>query len=306
MSNQHRYRTLDQYLKQRYGQKVFKIALNGDFTCPNRDGTISTRGCLFCSAEGSGDFAGKRGEALAAQFASVRRMMHQKWPEAYYIIYFQANTNTYGPLEKLKNLFEEAMKLDEKIVALSIATRCDCLPPNVLAYLEELNRRIPIWVELGLQTIHQRTMEYLNLGYDLETFAEAVKNLRSRGISTIVHIINGLPGENKEMMLETASYLNKLDIQGIKIHSLFILKNTVLGKMYQEEPFPLLSLEEYVDIVCEQLAILRENIVIHRINGDAPQGELLAPLWNVKKLVVMNEIDKMMKARNYHQGCKSK
>lgn len=304
MSNQHRYLTLDNYLKEKYGQKVCKIALNGDFTCPNRDGTISTKGCLFCSAEGSGEFAGQRGEALEKQFASIRSMMHQKWPDALYIVYFQANTNTYGPLEKLKNLFEKAINLDEKIIGLSIATRCDCLDEEVLAYLEELNQRIPVWVELGLQTIHHQTMEFLNLGYDLKTFTKAVSNLRSRGITTIVHIINGLPGEDKNMMLETASFLNNIDIQGVKLHSLFILKNTILGKMYQENPFPLLSMAEYVDIVCEQIAILKENIVIHRISGDAPLKELLTPLWSIKKLVVMNEIDKLMKAKNYYQGCK--
>lgn len=305
-NKQHRYYALDYYLKEKYGQKVFKISLNGNFTCPNRDGTISTKGCIFCSAEGSGDFAGDRFEPLEKQFTTIKNIMEQKWPNGLYIVYFQANTNTYGPIEKLKELFETAIKLDPKIVTISIATRCDALSPEVLDYLGELNTRIPVWVELGLQTIHPKTMKFLNLGYDTESFKKAVYALKARNIETIAHIINGLPGENKEMMLETSKFLNALPIKGIKIHSLFILKNTILGKLYQKNPFPVLSLDEYVDIVSEQIANLREDIVIHRISGDAPRKDLIAPLWSLKKFVVMNEIDKRMGALNYYQGCKLK
>ena len=305
-NKQHRYYALDYYLKEKFGQKVFKISLNGNFTCPNRDGTISTKGCFFCSAEGSGDYAGDRFEPLEKQFSTIKNIMEQKWPDGLYIIYFQANTNTYGPIEKLKDLFETAIKLDPKIVTISIATRCDALSPEVLDYLENLNKRIPVWVELGLQTIHPQTMEFLNLGYDSETFKNAVYALKERNIETIAHIINGLPGENKEMMLETSKFLNHLPINGVKIHSLFILKNTILGKMYEEKNFPVLTLEEYVEIVSEQLANLREDIIIHRISGDAPRQDLIAPLWSLKKFVVMNEIDKRMRALNYFQGCKIK
>lgn len=301
---QHRYNALDYYLKAKYRKKVFKIALNGNFTCPNRDGKISTRGCIFCSAEGSGDFAGSRYEPLEEQFRSIKTIMEQKWPDGLYIVYFQANTNTYAPLSKLKELFETAIRLDPKIVAISIATRCDSLSPDILDYLEELNSRIPVWVELGLQTIHPETMKFLNLGYDTETFRSAVYELRKRKIETIAHIINGLPGENKAMMFETINFINQLPINGIKIHSLFILKNTILGKMFLQNPFPVLSLEEYVDIVAEQIAHLREDIIIHRISGDAPREELLAPLWSLKKMVVMNEIDKKMRELDYYQGCK--
>lgn len=303
---QHRYNALDYHLKTKYGKKVFKISLNGNFTCPNRDGKVGTGGCIFCSAKGSGDFAGSRHEPLKTQFDKIKAIMERKWPDGLYIPYFQANTNTYAPLSKLKALYEEALACDPKIVALSIATRCDCLESEVLDYLEELNGRIPIWMELGLQTAHPETMEFLNLGYDLQTFQWAVHELNKRGIEVIAHIINGLPGETKEMMLETVKFINALPINGVKIHSLFIMKNTQLGKMYLEKPFPVLSLEEYAEIVSEQLALLREDIVIHRVSGDAPREELLAPLWTRKKLVVMNEIDRRMRKLDYHQGCKFK
>lgn len=305
LTNQHQYNSLDAYLKHRFNSKVFKVALNGNFTCPNRDGKISNQGCIFCSEKGSGDFAGDPDDDLDTQFNQVKSIIHQKWPQALYIVYFQANTNTYGPIEKLKNLFEKAIKLDPNIVSISIATRCDALNDEVLNYLEDLNKRIPVWIELGLQSIHPKTMEFLNLGYNLNNFQTAVNNLRKRNIEVIAHIINGLPNETKPMMLETIKYLNTLDIQGIKIHSLFILKNTILGHLYLKKPFPILTLEEYVDIVCEQLAHLRSDIIIHRINGDAPLKELIEPKWSIKKLVVMNEIDKEMKARNYFQGCKN-
>jgi radical SAM protein (TIGR01212 family) len=303
-STQHRYYTLDLYLKQKFQSKVFKVALNGDFSCPNRDGTISNLGCIFCSEKGSGDFAGNKHEPLQLQFTNVKTIIHNKWKDALYIAYFQANTNTYGSIDKLKQLYEEAINLDPKIVAISIATRPDCLDAMTIEYLAELNTRIPVWIELGLQTIHQETADFINRGYNLEVFENAIKLLRTNNIETIVHIINGLPYETKSMMIDTVNYLNKFDIQGLKIHSLFILENTILGSIYQTNPFEILTMEEYVDIVCEQLALLKPHIVIHRINGDAPKDLLIAPLWSQKKLVVMNEIDKEMKKRNYYQGSK--
>lgn len=303
-TSQHRYNTLDQYLKTRFKQKTFKVALNGDFSCPNRDGTISNQGCIFCSEKGSGDFAGDKSESLASQFNTVKNIIHKKWKDAIYIVYFQANTNTYASIDKLKHLFEEAITLDPNIVAISIATRPDCLSPQTIEYLSELNTRIPVWIELGLQTIHEKTANFINRGYPLSDFTKAVQALRKHNIETIVHIINGLPYETKEMMLETIHFLNQLDIQGIKIHSLFVLKNTILGKIYENNPFKMLTRDEYVDIVCEQLAYIKSDIIIHRINGDAPRHDLIAPLWSLKKLVVMNEIDKLMKAKDYFQGCK--
>lgn len=301
-NSQHKYYNLDRYLKETYNTKVFKVALNGNFTCPNRDGTISSKGCIFCSPSGSGDFAGNKNDSLKNQFDTVREIIHKKWKEAKYIAYFQANTNTYKPLAELKKLYEEAINLDPNVIILSIATRPDCLPDDVLDYLEQLNKKIKIWVELGFQTSNENTANFINRGYKNEVFEKTVKALRKRNIDVIVHIINGLPNETNVDMINTIKYLNTFDIQGIKIHSLFILDNTPLGKLYKENPFNILSLEEYCNITTEQLALLNPNIIVHRVNGDAPRENLIEPKWSLKKLVVMNEIDKLMVKKNYYQG----
>lgn len=306
INEQHRYYTLDYYYKNKYNSKVFKVALNGNFTCPNRDGTISYNGCIFCSEKGSGDFAGDKELSLNEQFNQVKNILLKKWPKAKYIAYFQANTNTYGTLDKIKSLFEEAITLDKDIVSLSIATRPDCITSEILEYLNDLNKRIPITIELGLQTKHNSTAKLINRGYDLNTFEQCVHNLNKYNIDIVVHIINGLPHESKEMMLDTINYLNGLNIHGIKIHSLFILKNTKLSEMYLNNEFDILTLEQYIDVTVEQLALIRDDIVIHRINGDAPRDLLIEPQWSLKKLIIMNEIDKEMKKRNYVQGCKYK
>lgn len=302
ITTQHRYYTLNYYLKERFNSKVFKVALNGNFTCPNRDGKVSHNGCIFCSPSGSGDFAGKPTDALNKQFEEVSSIIHQKWPNALYIAYFQANTNTYKPLNELKQLFEEALSLNDNIVCLSIATRPDCLPDDVVEYLGELNKRIPVWIELGLQTSNDETAKLINRGYNLDVFTDAVLRLRKQNIETIVHIINGLPNETEKDMYNTVKFLNSLDIQGIKIHSLFVLKNTLLADMYLNNEFAILTQDEYVRITSNQIAMLKDNIVIHRINGDAPKDLLIAPTWSLKKLVVMNEIDKYMKEHNLYQG----
>ena len=304
INNQHRYYTLDYYYKNKYNSKVFKVALNGNFTCPNRDGKISTLGCIFCSESGSGDFAGDKELPLKEQFEQVKAVLLKKWPKAKYIPYFQANTNTYGPISKLKALFNEAVTLDNDIVSISIATRPDCLSNETIEFLNELNQIKPVTIELGLQTIHDSTAKVINRGYNLNVFEDAVKRLNKYNIEIVVHIINGLPFETKDMMLDTVKYLNNLNIQGIKIHSLFILKNTKLAEMFLNNEFNILTMDEYVDTTVEQLAIIRDDIVIHRINGDAPRDLLIEPQWSLKKLVVMNEIDKKMKERNYYQGCK--
>ncbi|HHX00033.1 MAG TPA: TIGR01212 family radical SAM protein [Acholeplasmataceae bacterium] len=301
-TNQHPYNTLDAYLKSKFNSKVFKISLNGGFTCPNRDGTKGRGGCIFCSESGSGDFAGNPEENLKTQFQTIKKRMHKKWNEGKYIVYFQANSNTYGELETIKNLYEEAISLDKDIVVLAIATRCDCISDEVIEYLGELNKTIPVWVELGLQTIHPKSMKFLNLGYTLEDFETAVKRLRSKNIEVIAHIINGLPFETYEMMLETAKHLNTLDIQGLKIHSLFILKNTILGKYYESKGFKVLEMDEYVKVTAEQIAHLKQDIIIHRVNGDAPATDLIEPQWSRKKFVVMNEIDKYLRNNNLYQG----
>ncbi|MDY0063471.1 MAG: TIGR01212 family radical SAM protein [Bacilli bacterium] len=305
-TKQHRFYNLDQYLKTKYKSKVFKVALNGNFNCPNRDGTISHLGCFFCSEKGSGDFAGRKEDALAVQFEKVSTKIHEKWPNAKYIAYFQANTNTYGPIAKLEQLFNEAIALHPDIVCLSIATRPDCINSEVLLLLKKLREKIEIWVELGLQTIHDNTALSFNRGYPTALFQNIVMQLHQIQVDVIVHIINGLPNESKNDMLETVFYLRNLPIQGIKIHSLFVQKNTIFGNQYQKNPFPLLTLQQYVDIVCEQIALLPSHIVIHRLSGDAPQRDLIAPEWTTKKLVVMNEIDKRMRLLQYFQGCKIK
>lgn len=303
-TDEKRFNTLNEYYRQTFGSKVYKIPLNGDFTCPNRDGTISSTGCIFCSESGSGDFAGNKEHSLEKQFKELQSIMHRKWAEGKYIAYFQANTNTYGSLSKIQELFETALGLDPNIIGLSIATRPDCLPDDIVEYLAVLNKRTYLTIELGLQTIHEKTLDFINRGHDLDTFIEAIKKLRSHKINIVVHIINGLPGETPEDMLATARFLNRLDIQGIKIHMLFIQKNTQLEHYYRSNPFPLLTLKEYVEVVVDQLEILNDSIIIHRLTGDAPRDELIEPKWSLKKFVVANEIDKEMRRRHSHQGIK--
>ncbi|CCV63977.1 conserved hypothetical protein [Alteracholeplasma palmae J233] len=296
------YNTLNNYYRSKYNKKVFKIPLNGGFTCPNIDGTVASGGCTFCSFMGSGDFAGNKREPLSEQFDKIKKMMHQKWSDGYYIAYFQANTNTHAPLKRLQELYEEAITLDPNIVMLSIGTRPDCLPNDVVEYLGELNTRMPVQIELGLQTMHQKTSDLINRAHDLACFDDAVKRLRAHNIEVVVHIINGLPFETKEMMVETVKHLNTLDIQGIKIHMLHLMEKTKMGFQYLKNPWELLTLEAYVDIVVEQISVLRKDIIIHRITGDAPPTMLIAPHWTKKKFVVSNEIDKKLRALNLYQG----
>lgn len=298
-----RYHTLDYFYKQKFHSKVFKVSLNAGFTCPNIDGTVGYGGCIYCSKEGSGEFAGDKNENLLQQFETIKTMMEHKWPNGKYIGYFQAHTNTYAPLSVLKEKYELILK-QEGVIGLSIATRPDAIEPECLDYLEELSKRTYLTVELGLQTIHERTAKLINRCHSLECFDRMVKTLRQRGINVVVHIINGLPYETKEDMIETIQYLNHLDIQGIKIHMLHILKNTPLETLYQKNSFPILSREEYVQIVCDQLEYLRPEIVIHRITGDPKIEDLVEPHWLIKKFGVLNEIDKEMVRRNSYQGNK--
>lgn len=296
------YYTINDYYLERFGHKVYKIALNGDFTCPNRDGTLSINGCIYCSESGSSEFGGEKSTPLPKQFEEVKKRMTKKWISGKYIAYFQANTNTYGPIEKLKTLFEEAIDLDPDIIGLSIATRPDCLPDEVVEYLSELNKRTFLMVELGLQTIHESTSKLINRGHDMHCFEDALKKLRSQDIHVVAHIINGLPGESEAMMMETLIKLNTMDIQGLKIHMLYILKNTALERFFQNTHFHVLSLEEYTTIVANQIELLRPDIVLHRLTGDAKKEDLIAPLWSLKKFVVTNEIDKLLRKRHTYQG----
>lgn len=296
-----RYYTLDYFYKEKFKSKVFKISLNAGFSCPNKDGTKGYGGCIYCSKLGSGDYAGEKDKSLGQQFNDVKNIMLHKWPESKYIVYFQANTNTYAPVNVLKEKYESVLFLDN-VIGINIATRPDSISDKCLEYLEELNKKTYLTVELGLQTIHDETSKLINRGHDLKCFEKMVKKLRERNINVVVHIINGLPYETKEMMLSTAKYLSNLDIQGIKIHMLHILKDTALANLYEKEKFHVLTREEYVDIVCSQLEILREDIVIHRITGDPNPDDLIEPKWLIKKFGVLNEIDKEMARRDTYQG----
>ncbi len=296
-----RYYTLDYFYKEKFKSKVFKISLNAGFSCPNKDGTRGYGGCIYCSKLGSGDYAGKKEKSLVQQFNDIKNIMLHKWPDSKYIVYFQANTNTYAPVNVLKEKYESVLFLDN-VIGINIATRPDSISDECLEYLEELNKKTYLTVELGLQTIHDETSKLINRGHDLKCFEKMVKKLRERNINVVVHIINGLPYETKEMMLSTAKYLSNLDIQGIKIHMLHILKDTALANLYEKEKFHVLTREEYVDIVCSQLEILREDIVIHRITGDPNPDDLIEPKWLIKKFGVLNEIDKEMARRDTYQG----
>lgn len=300
-----RYYTLNYFYKKTFNSKVFKVSLNAGFTCPNKDGSKGIGGCIYCSPSGSGDFAGNIKDNLVKQFNEVRDIMLKKWPEAKYIAYFQANSNTYAPVEELKEKYESVINLPG-VIGLSIATRPDCFNKEIYDYLEELNKKTFLTVELGLQTIHEKTNKLINRGHSLKEFEDCFKELKKRNIKVIVHIINGLPGETKEDMLETVKYLNNLKIDGIKIHMLHITKHTKLADMYESEPFHVLTKDEYIDIVVDELELLNEDIVIARITGDPVRSDLIEPTWLLKKFVVLNDIDKEMVRRDTYQGIKAK
>lgn len=298
-----RYHTLDYYYKERFKEKIFKVSLNANFSCPNIDGTIGYGGCIYCSKTGSGEFAGNKEENIEKQFEEVKNTMLKKWPQAKYIGYFQARTNTYAPVETLKKLHNKVLS-QENVIGLNISTRPDSITEECLDYLEELNTRTYLTIELGLQTTNPKTTKLINRCHSLECFEEMVNKLRKRNIDVVVHIINGLPYETKEDMLNTVKYLNTLDIQGIKIHMLSILKETPLAYLYEKEKFHILEKDEYIDIVINQLELLRPEIVIHRITGDPKLEDLIAPTWLVKKFCVLNDIDKEMVKRDTYQGKK--
>ena len=300
-----RYYTLDYFYKHKFNSKVFKVSLNAGFTCPNKDGTVGTGGCIYCSKSGSGEYGGDKTKDLVTQFNEVKSVMLNKWPNAKYIGYFQANTNTYAPVEILKEKYETILKLPN-VVGLNIATRSDAISEECLDYLSELNKKTYLTIELGLQTIHERTSILINRCHTLENFEEMVKKLRERNIDVVVHIINGLPYETHDMMIDTVKYLSKLDIQGIKIHALSILKGTKLESMYNETKFKVMSRNDYINTVCDQLEYLREDIVVHRITGDPKVDDLVEPEWLIKKTTILNDIDKEMKRRDSYQGIKCK
>lgn len=297
------YNSLNEYYRHKYGHKIAKIAINANFTCPNKDGKKSYLGCSFCTPSGSGDFAGDKRLSILEQFEAQKKIMDNKWKDSKYILYFQANSNTYRPLDELKKLYDPLTNIKD-VVGIDIATRSDCIDIDIVKYLSELNKKIDVTVELGFQTSNEKTKELLNRHESNLEFINAVKLLREYNIEVVCHIINGLPNEDINDMLNTIKFLNELDIQGIKIHSLLIIKNTRLANEYLANPFKILTLEEYVDIVCKQLCLLKDSIIIHRLSADSALKDLIEPLWSRKKLVVMNEIDKKMRKNNLYQGCK--
>ncbi len=288
-------------MKNTFGEKVYRLSLNGGMTCPNRDGTLDTRGCIFCSAAGSGDFAQNARESIPKQLSDAKAQIRAKRNCNKFIAYFQAYTNTYAPVDYLRAIFMEAI-LDQDVVILSIATRPDCLSDEVLDLLRELNQIKPVWIELGLQTIHSETSHFIRSGFTLECFHEAVNRLSALSIPVIVHVILGLPGETRTQMLETVSHVGALHVFGIKLQLLHVLSDTDLGTLYKEQPFHLFTQEEYCQLIVNCLAILPPEITIHRLTGDGPKDLLIGPLWSSAKRSVLNQIHRELKAQDIWQG----
>ena len=296
-----RYHTLNYYYKNKFGIKVFKVSLNAGFSCPNLDGTIGYGGCIYCSKSGSGEFGGDKNKSLTEQFNEMKEVVNKKHIPCKYIGYFQARTNTYADVETLRKKYEEILAIPD-VIGLNIATRCDAISDECLDYLTELNKKTHLTIELGLQTIHESTSKLINRCHSLEQFDSMVHKLRERHINVAVHIINGLPYENEEMMLETVKHINTLDVQGIKIHMLHIIKDTGMANLYLKEGFHVLTKEEYIDIVIKQLEILNPKIIVNRITSDPDKDTLLEPVWLIEKCQLLNDIDKEMKKRNTYQG----
>ena len=295
------YRSLNEYYREIFGRKTAKISLDGGFTCPNRDGTCGERGCLFCSAGGSGDFAENAALSITEQIENGKKQTSDKWKDPAYVAYFQAFTNTYAPVEELRRKYEEALSCDG-VEGISIATRSDCLPEDVLDLLAELNQKTKLWVELGLQTSDEESAKRIRRGYPLSVFEKAVHDLAERKIPVIVHVILGLPGENRETILNTIDCVNRLPVQGIKLQLLHVLSDSDLAKLYEAGNYTPLTKEEYIALVGDCIAHLREDIDIHRLTGDGDKNTLLAPLWSLRKRDVLNSLHKYLKENNIRQG----
>ena len=295
------YRSLNEYYREIFGKKTAKISLDGGFTCPNRDGTCGTRGCLFCSAGGSGDFAENAALSITKQIENGKKQTAEKWKDPAYIAYFQAFTNTYAPVEELRRKYEEALAC-EGVEGISIATRADCLPEDVLDLLSELNQKTKLWVELGLQTADEASAKNIRRGYPLSVFEKAVHALAMRNIPVIVHVILGLPGENRETILKTIDCVNRLPVQGIRLQLLHVLSDSDLAKIYEAGNYTPLTKEEYISLVGDCISHLRKDIVIHRLTGDGDKNTLLAPLWSLRKRDVLNSLHKYLKENNIRQG----
>lgn len=294
------YNSLNRYLREKFGKKVYKIAIDGGFTCPNRDGTLHTRGCIFCSASGSGDFASDKKLSITEQIENAKLRVSRKTNDDLYIAYFQAYTNTYAPIEVLRQKYTEAISHPD-VVAVSIATRPDCISNEVYELLDELNRIKPIWIELGLQTVNEESIRYIRRCYPTEVYIDTAKKLRSIGIEVITHVILGLPNETKEDMLKTVALAGKYS-DGIKLQLLHVLKGTDLLSDYNKGLFHTLSMDEYIDILCDCIEILPPNVVIHRLTGDGDKKLLVSPLWSADKKTVLNAMNKEFYKRNIIQG----
>lgn len=303
MWNEKKYHSLDYEMKKIFGEKAIKLIIDGGFTCPNRDGTAGYRGCIFCSERGSGDFSSERCKSIEKQIEEQKQIMSGKWKSSTYIAYFQSYTNTYDSVENLRKRFYEALDC-ENIKGLAIATRPDCIDEQVLELLSELNSKTFLWIELGLQTADDKTAEFLRRGYKTQQFREVCSQLKNKNIRTVVHMIMGLPGEIKTDMLNTVKYVAELNLWGVKIHMLHILRETDLADYYMQNPFHILTLEEYVDVVCDSLELLSEGTVVHRLTGDGKKSDLIEPLWTLHKLKVLSDIDKTLKIRESYQGKK--
>lgn len=301
MNRQPYFYSFDQYLKERFHEKVYKISLNGGMTCPNRDGTLGTKGCIFCSEGGSGDFASSPDLSITEQLIEGKKLLQNKTDCKKFIAYFQAFTNTYAPCDYLEQIFTEAISFDE-VVALSIGTRPDCISDETLELLKKLNEQKPVIIELGLQTIHEKTAAFIRRGYPLSTFQDCVTRLSNANIEIVVHLILGLPGETKEMMLETIQYINTLPIKGVKLSMLHVLKGTDLARIYEEQPFFTFDLESYTDLILLCIKHLRKDIVIHRLTGDGPKELLIAPRFSLNKRLVLNTIQQKCKRYQVYQG----
>jgi len=299
--NEKRYHTYNYYLKNKYSSKVAKVIIDAGFTCPNRDGKKGYGGCIYCSERGSGDSNTFSKDNIIKQYEENKKVMENKWPDSLYIPYFQAYTNTYGPLNKIKEMIEPFLLKDE-VKEIAIATRCDCLKDETITYLNEINDIKPITLELGLQTTNPKTAFFINRGHTFEEFKIALKKLSNTNLHVCIHIINGLPYETKEDMLQTIKDINHLKFDAIKIHMLHILKNTKLESIYNEKPFPILSREEYIEIVVRQLELLNPNIVIERLTGDPIKEDLISPNWVLNKTTILNDIDKLMRKEDTYQG----
>jgi radical SAM protein (TIGR01212 family) len=296
-----RFYSLNYFFRQKFNTKIVKVSLDCGFTCPNRDGTLSYGGCIFCSDRGSGDFTNPSCNSLIDQFNQIKQNLDNKWPKAKYIAHLQAFTNTYAPIEVLRKTYYEAMTIPN-LVGIAIATRPDCLAPDVLDLLYEISQKTYVFIELGLQSSSDLTGKLINRGYDLECFEQAVFNLRARNIDVVTHLILGLPNETKTDILSSVKYLSKLDIQGIKLQMLYILKNTPIAKLYEKTPFYIMNMDEYISIIVDCIELLPQNIVIHRLTGDGPKDTLIAPLWSKNKRLILNAIDAELKNRESFQG----